>query len=75
MTLPNSRERQIMQRLKCGLGQSHEYAGQPKDDCKMISKGSVEMHQTKGGSAYRLTEPGLQAMKAPLPVQELSRPG
>ena len=41
MTLLNSRERQIMQRLKCGLGQSHEYAGQPKDDCKMIGKGWV----------------------------------
>ena len=72
MKPPNSRERQTMQHLRnAGWVKAMSMPDSPKMIPKLIGKGWVEIQQTKGGTAYRLTEPGLQEMKAPLPVREL----
>jgi hypothetical protein len=67
----NSRERQIMQRLRdAGWVKATGMPDSPKMIANLIGKGWVEVQQTEKGPAYRLTELGLQAMKAPLPVPQ-----
>ena len=41
----------------------------PRSIANLIGKGWIECQQTEGGQAYRLTELGLQAKKALLPVR------
>ena len=74
MKLPNSRERQIMQRLRSAAwvkaaGMPHS----PKVLANLIRKGWIEREQTENGQVYRLTELGLQAKKAPLPLRSSSK--
>jgi hypothetical protein len=72
MKPPNSRQRQIMQYLRgAGWVKAAGMPDSPKIIADLIEKGWLEVQQTEGGHAYRLTEPGLQAMKAPLPVRPL----
>lgn len=72
MKPPNSRERQIMQRLRgAGWVKAAGMPDNPKMIPKLIGKGWVQVQQMEGSPAYRLTEPGLQAMKATLPVRPL----
>jgi hypothetical protein len=69
MKLPNSLERQFMQRLRgAGWVKAADLPEGPRIIPNLIAKGWVECQRTESGSAYRLTEPGLQAMKAPLPM-------
>jgi chromosome segregation and condensation protein ScpB len=69
MKLPNSREREVMQRLRgAGWVKATGLPDAPRIISNLIQKGWVESEQTEGGPMYRLTEPGLQAMKAPIPM-------
>jgi hypothetical protein len=71
MKFPNSRQRQIMQYLRgAGWVKAAGMPDSPKMIANLIDKGWIEVQHTEG-PAYRLTEPGLQAMKAPLPVRPL----
>jgi hypothetical protein len=47
----------------------------PRVTTNLIAKGWVESQLTESGLAYRLTEPGLQAMKAPIPIKPSSSLG
>jgi len=70
MKTPNSRERQIMQHLRgAGWVKAARLPDSPTIIANLIEKGWVECQQTVSGQAYRLTELGLQAKKAPLPVR------
>jgi hypothetical protein len=70
MKLPNSRERQITQHLRgAGWVKATGLPDSPKIIANLIRKGWVECQQTENGSAYRLTNLGLEAKKAPLPVR------
>jgi hypothetical protein len=70
MKPPNSRERQIMQHLRgAGWVKATRLPDSPKGIANLIGKGWIECQQTEGGQAYRLTELGLQAKKALLPVR------
>jgi hypothetical protein len=76
MKLPNSRERQFMQHLRgAGWVKAFELPHGPRILANLIKKGWVECQQTESGQAYRLTELGLQAKKAPLPIQPSPRTG
>jgi hypothetical protein len=68
MKLPNSRERQFMQHLR-GAGWVKAMGFSPRIIANLIGKGWIECQQTKSGRSYRLTEPGLEAMKKPLLIQ------
>jgi hypothetical protein len=75
MKLPNSREREVMQHLRnAGWVKATGLPDAPKIVANLIAKGWVESQQTESGPAYRLTEPGLQAMKAPIPMPGRTRP-
>jgi chromosome segregation and condensation protein ScpB len=67
MKPPNSRERQMMQRLR-GVSwvKAFEVADSPKILANLIERGWVENQRTDGGKMYRLTDLGLEAMKAPI---------
>jgi hypothetical protein len=76
MKPPNSRERQAMQHLRgAGWVKAAGLPDSPRIIANLIAKGWVECQQRENGSVYRLTEPGLQAMKAPLPIPRSSRTG
>jgi DNA-binding PadR family transcriptional regulator len=67
MKTPNSRERQIMQHLRgAGWVKAFEVADSPKILANLIEKGWVENQRTDAGKMYRLTDLGLEAMKAPI---------
>jgi hypothetical protein len=69
MKPPNSRERQIMQQLRgAGWVKAIELPDSPKVIANLIRKGWVECLRTENGPAYRLTDLGLQAKKAPLQI-------
>ena len=70
MKPPNSRERQIMQQLR-GVGwvKATGLPDSPRIIASLITKGWVECLQTESGQAYRLTDLGLQAKKALLPIR------
>jgi hypothetical protein len=69
MKLPNSREREVMQHLRgAGWVKATSLPDAPKIFSNLIAKGWVESQQTESRPAYRLTEPGLQAMKTPIPM-------
>jgi hypothetical protein len=73
---PNSRERQFMQHLRgAGWVKAFELPHGPRILANLIKKGWVESQQTESGQVYRLTELGLQAKKAPLPIQPSPRTG
>ena len=74
MKPPNSRERQIMQHLR-GVGRvkAFELPDSPKILANLIGKGWVECQRTENGPAYRLTDLGLQAKKAPVQIRQTSR--
>jgi hypothetical protein len=70
MNPPNHRERQIMQRLRnAGWVKATALPDSPKTLANLISKGWVEKCQTGDGPTYRLTDLGLQAKKAPVPIR------
>jgi len=70
MKTPNSRERQVMQHLRgAGWVNATGLPDSPKIIANLITKGWVECLQTKSSQAYRLTDLGLQAKKAPLPIR------
>ena len=72
MKPPNSRERQIMQRLRgAGWVKAAGLPHSPRVFINLIRKGWVEVAQTEHGQMYRLTELGLQAKKAPLPMRQV----
>ena len=67
MKPPNSRERQFMQHLRgAGWVKATGLPDSPRILANLIKKGWVECQQTEAGHAYRLTELGLQAKKAPI---------
>ena len=70
MKPPKSRERQIMQQLR-GVGwvKATGLPDSPRIIASLITKGWVECQRTERGSAYRLTELGLQAKKVPLLIR------
>jgi hypothetical protein len=69
MKLPNSREREVMQHLRgAGWVKGTGLPDRPRIIANLIARGWVEYQQTESGPKYRLTEPGLQAMKAPLTI-------
>jgi hypothetical protein len=73
MKLPNSRERQFMQRLRgAGWVKAVDLPEGPRIIPNLIAKGWVERQQTESGPKYSLTEPGLQAMKALIPIRPSS---
>ena len=56
-----------MQRLRdAGWVNATALPNSPKTIAKLVSKGWIEMLQTPSGTAYRLTDTGLQAKKAPV---------
>ena len=67
MKPPNSRERQMMQRMR-GVGwvKAFELPDSPRILATLIGKGWVECQRTENGPMYRLTELGLEAKKAPI---------
>jgi len=70
MKPPNSRERQVMQHLRgAGWVNASGLPDGPKIIANLITKGWVECQRTESGPAYRLTELGLQAKKAPLLIR------
>jgi hypothetical protein len=76
MKPPNSRERQFMQHLRgAGWVRAMGLPDSRRIIANLIGKGWIECRQTEGGQAYRLTELGLQAKKAPLPIRPWSRSG
>ena len=59
-----------MQRLReAGWVKATALPDSPKLIAKLISKGWVEQAQTQNGTAYRLTDLGLEAKKVPLKVR------
>ena len=59
-----------MQRLRgAGWVKAAGMPHSPKVLVNLIRKGWVEREQTENGQVYRLTELGLQAKKAPLPLR------
>jgi len=76
MKPPSSRERQIMQQLR-GVGwvKALGLPDSPTIMANLIRKGWVERQRTESGQAYRLTDLGLQAKKAPLPIRSKSISG
>jgi hypothetical protein len=74
MKLPKSREREVMQHLRgAGWVKATGLPDAPRIIANLIQKGWVESEQTEGGQMYRLTEPGLQAMKARIPMPSQKR--
>lgn len=70
MKPPNSRERQFMQHLRgAGWVKASGLPNSPRILGNLIGKGWIEYRQAESGQAYRLTEPGLEAMKTPIPVR------
>jgi hypothetical protein len=69
MTTPNSRERQIMQRLR---GRSWvralELPESPQTMDRLLEKRWIESMDEGRKLSFRLTEEGLAAKKAPVPV-------
>src|ERR1700754_3678940 len=69
MTTPNHYERQIMQQLRgAGWVQAIALPSSPRTLAKLVSKGWIEKRDTSSGPAYRLTEAGLEAKKAPVTI-------
>jgi len=67
MKPPNSRERQIMQHLRgAGWVKASSLPDHPRIMTNLIKKGWIECQRTENGQAYRLTDLGLEAKKAPL---------
>jgi hypothetical protein len=67
METPNARERQIMQHLRgAGWLKATRLPDSPKIIANLINKGWIECQKTANGPAYRLTNLGLEAKKAPL---------
>ena len=59
-----------MQRLRnAGWVKATALPDSPKTLANLISKDWVEKLQTEDGPAYRLTDLGLQAKKAPVPIR------
>jgi hypothetical protein len=76
MKTPNSRERQFMQHLRgAGWVKAFKLPHSPTVVANLVKRGWVECQETEGGQAYRLTEFGLEAMKAPLAMQPSPRKG
>ena len=74
MKPPNSRERQVMQHLRgAGWVNATGLPDSPRIIANLIQKGWIESEQTNDGQMYRLTEPGLQAMKARIPMPSQKR--
>ena len=59
-----------MQRLRnAGWVKATALSDSPKTLANLISKGWVEKLQTEDGPAYRLTDLGLRAKKAPVQIR------
>jgi len=64
---PNHRERQIMQRLRgAGWIKAFLIPDSPKTLQRLLAKGWIESQGTGTELAYRMTEQGLAAKKAPI---------
>ncbi|KRR12477.1 hypothetical protein CQ10_39700 [Bradyrhizobium valentinum] len=69
MNLPTHRERQVMQRLRGGAWiKAFTLANSPKTIQNLLAKGWIEGRGTAGELAYRLTDKGLEAKRAPVQI-------
>jgi hypothetical protein len=69
MTLPTHRERQLMQHLRHGgWVKATMLPSSPKVIANLVDKGWIERGSTDAEVAYRITEKGLAAKKAPVPI-------
>jgi hypothetical protein len=69
MTVPNHRERQLMQHLRgAGWVKATALPDTPRVIANLISKGWIESNDREGTVAYRLTAQGLSAKTAPVKI-------
>jgi hypothetical protein len=69
MTVPNHRERQLMQQLRgAGWVKASALPDTPRVIAKLLSKGWIESHDSEGTVEYRLTHQGLAAKTAPVKI-------
>ncbi len=67
MTVPNHRERQLMQQLRgAGWVKATALPVTPRVIANLLSKGWLESHDSEGAVKYRLTDQGLAAKTAPV---------
>lgn len=75
MTTPTHYERQVMQRLRgAGWVSAIDMPDMPRTIQRLLEKGWIERRESGDGVAYRLTDLGLEAKKAPVSVRRQERP-
>src|SRR5437868_5626949 len=72
---PTHRERQIMQRLRGnGWVKATTLPDMPKTFERLLAKGWIESQGSRSDLAYRITEMGLTAKKAPIKILQSVKP-
>jgi hypothetical protein len=71
MTIPNQRERQLMQELRgAGWVKASALPQSPRTIHGLLDKGWIEQRGTGDDLCYRITDKGLAAKKAPVRIYD-----
>jgi hypothetical protein len=69
MTPPSHRERQFMQHLRgAGWVKAAALPNSPRTVQNLVKKGWIERRRDENGLCYRITDRGLTAKMAPVPI-------